>query len=111
MAHPSLISNSDMVNGGEIRTALFSNNSQNKIKFLSLALSTSSLAVSGESIIRASMRPLPLTSFIFGCFKSSLKSCSFFNVSAINEEFSNTFKVAKLDAAITGLPPKVVDCA
>lgn len=61
---PSAISSYEMVNGGEIRTAFGSNNNQKRMSCRFAASNTSALVISGVSMIRASIRPLPRTSLI-----------------------------------------------
>ena len=77
MAHPLLISSNEMVNGGEIRTAFFSHNSQNKSRPFSILFNTTALAISSVSKMGASIKPVPLIDFIFGCFNKDRNSFSF----------------------------------
>lgn len=105
---PFSISSREMVRGGDIRTAFFSNNSQKRIRFLLAADKIRLSAISGLSIIKASIRPLPLISLICLCLSKLRISFSLDNDSCISSLSVISLRVAKQADAITGLPPKVV---
>ncbi len=67
ISQPLMSSSSEMVSGGVMRMAFGSNNSQNKTNPLSCALRMTSLVTSAETVMAASMRPLPRMSVINGC--------------------------------------------
>src|SRR5690606_21237411 len=96
--------------GGVILTAFFSNNNQNSISPLSLQRKITWLVISSVSVIKANINPLPLISLINGCTNNSLKSFSFSSVLGIKSLSKTSLSVARLAAAITGFPPKVVIC-